>query len=315
MARDSPKLYKHKVLSGWGEKEFPKASKSTETLVKPIDNSQKPLQEIGSFENPVLQTLANRTVNKELETQRLVVNIVSLAIWDLLNKISNTLATHSSWGKQFMALLAREMTKSGIRKTVTHLYSKYPRLFEEINWKNLNLTFHIIVIVNVVISLWRLFAKVKTDDLKLTESQKKLLGVEEKGKDISREDQTAIEELRSAEQSTRSPPQPPNTPFLFKSLETPMKTKRRELTEEPQRKTQSAGAKKSNAFGTLEGALPRGSNGSLNTRLFAPSMTNSAGPLGTAAAQNFSTPVRRTGYIPSSKYTYMMNSPSPRKRV
>ncbi|AQZ13028.1 POM34 (YLR018C) [Zygosaccharomyces parabailii] len=317
MAKDSPKLYKNKVLSEVGNEKLQTVPKSSEVVAKPVVASEKYPKEIGSFENPVLHTLAHRTVNKELETQRLVVNIVSLAVWNLISKFTGTLATHSTWGKQLVGYLGREVSQLGIQRTFMHWYSEYPGIFKRINWQNLNFFFHTIVVCNVAISVWRLFAKVKTDDLQLNDNQKKLLGVDGEGH-TSNQGHSAVEELASVEQSKRSPPEPPSTPFLFKSLETPMKTRQREQMQERQRRTQSVIPKKINAFGTLKSSLPRrppGSGGSLNAGLFTPNMTASSGPSAATTTYNLSTPVGRTGYIPSSKYAYMMNSPSPRKRV
>lgn len=357
VATDSPKLYKNKVLSGPNEKvktqtnhqngssdslknvSTTAASKSTSNLdlnvTSELPKATPSLVEtgkIGSFENPVLHTLAQRTVNKEWETQRLIVNIIAWAIWDLMAKFFNTLAKHSKIGRQLVLWINRELIPSNSHSSsnISHdrgnnissffkgVYDRYPSFWEKLNWSNLNLLFHLIVVVNILVSLWRLFSKVKTDDLQLNENQRQLLGVvdqysnfDEQHDDYLHHHEQLVKgpELISSRESNATPPEPPNTPFLFKSLETPMKSRQKKefVNDSVQNVTQSAFVNRLNAFGlspSFGNRLNSNSKGVLKPdidKLFPASMA--------------ATPAGKTGYIPSSKYTYMMNSPTPRKNT
>ncbi|CAR26468.1 ZYRO0B10406p [Zygosaccharomyces rouxii] len=334
VAKDSPKLYKNKILSGpngqldvhtnqhklshTGGKGTPVATTSTVTRSSP-PISQVPAStsnEIGSFENPVLHTLAQRTVNKEWETQRLVVNIIAWAIWDLLSKFCSTLAKHSKIGKEWVSWINRELVQRNINSNnsivgfFNRFYNRYPSLWNKLNWSNLNFMFHLIVIINILFSLRRLLSKVKTDDLPLNENQRQLLGVVDQSDDsIVHHELVKESELVSSKESNTAPPEPPNTPFLFKSLETPMKSRQKQEADSIISKnvTQSAFVNRVNAFGLSQSALSNRMHP--NTKNISNSSTGLF-PSGLAA-----TPAGKTGYIPSSKYTYMMNSPTPRKKT
>lgn len=172
--------------------------------------------------------------------------------------------------------------------------------------------FHLVVIINVLFSLWRLSSKVKTEDLHLNETQRQLLGVGDQSKDSAHTEmhrKSAKEpssELVSSKESNTTPPEPPNTPFLFKSLETPMRLKQKQ--EAVADVTQSAVVNRVNAFGLSQSSFNNNKIRS-NTRNFSKPDT------GLFPTSLMSTPVSKTGYIPSSKYTYMMNSPTPRKKT
>ncbi|KAF4005301.1 hypothetical protein FOB22_001972 [Saccharomyces cerevisiae] len=86
--------------------------------------------------------------------------------------------------------------------------------------------------------------------------------------------------------------------YLFKGLETPLKARQREMAEE-QTKLQSQSLHTKNVFGTLQRH-----SGISSTLVSANNDNNSP-----------HTPVTRKGYIPSSKYAYMMNSQSPRGKI
>ncbi|GAV52450.1 hypothetical protein ZYGR_0AG04410 [Zygosaccharomyces rouxii] len=334
VAKDSPKLYKNKVLSGPDEqvnihtnqnslphtvgKATPVATKSTG--IKPSSpTSQVPApasNEIGSFENPVLHTLAQRTVNKEWETQRLVVNIIAWAIWDLLSKFCSTLAKHSKMGRELVSWINRELARrnshsnNSIVGFFQRFYHRYPSVWNKLNWSNINFIFHLVVIINVLFSLRRLLSKVRTDDLQLNENQRQLLGVvDQSDASIVHHDSAKESELVSSKESNTTPPEPPSTPFLFKSLETPMKLRQKQEADSIISKnvTQSAFVNRMNAFGLSQSALSNRMN---------PSTKSISKPsTGLFPSNLMATPVGKTGYIPSSKYTYMMNSPTPRKKA
>lgn len=338
VAKDSPKLYKNRVLSGPDEqvnvrtnqdksshnltKVASVATKSTE-IKSPPSSSQvstpaptSTSNEIGSFENPVLHTLAQRTVNKEWETQRLVVNIIAWAIWDLLSKFCSTLAKHSKFGKELVSWINRELmqrnnnSNSSIFGFFHQIYNRYPSLWKKLNWSNINFIFHLVVIINVFFSLKRLISKVKTDDLPLNENQRQLLGVADQSNDSTVFQESAKDsELVPSKESDTTSPEPPNTPFLFKSLDTPMKLRQKQERNSITSKdvTPSASVGRVNAFGLSQSAL--------NNRIHqsARNISNSGASLFPSSLA--ATPAGKTGYIPSSKYTYMMNSPTPRKKV
>lgn len=307
-------------------------------LDRPGDSMVDPnIIELGSFESPILRKLASRTVNKEMETQTIVVNLVILAIWNLFAKFLKIFILHARYGKELAAFFHRTFWGWQTALSVLKWYHKHPRIADWVNWSNFDLLLHSIVTYNVIISLWRLFSKVKVDDLNLTKSQRELLGLSSNDdkKAAAAAYQTSSSTIEkphvilnnqkgSLSQASSNSQTVPSTPFLFKSLETPLKAKAMEQQQQQQqqqinlqRQAQSAFVSKVNAFGSLRSNMMMNKNGkhsinnnntntNTNKNTFTPTATTSA-PL--------PTPVGRTGYIPSNKYAYMMNSPSPRKRM
>lgn len=266
--------------------------------------------EPGNFENPVLNKLATRTVNKEMETQIIVTNLIVLAIWDLFTKFLKIFLDYSHFGKVATSIAQDKFSKLKLGLWIYRLKREFPWLVQKLSWNNFDMVFHLVVAYNVLSSLWRLFSKVKISDLNLNRSQRELLGLQandefadshasshsskkphvivDHNRQIPRVKESGLEQTASV----------PATPFLFKSLETPMKARQREQNQKQQRtqldlqrQAQSASVSKINAFGS--------NFDKIDTRSV-PWTTSQVGP---------------AGYMPSSKYAYMMSSPSPRKRM
>lgn len=299
MIKESPRLYKSKVLSDPSvsarERSRSPPMEVREELVVERKPEERVLEEesnLGNFESPVLRQLASRTVNKELETQTIVTNLIALAIWDLVTKFSKIFVDYSPVGRRALEFAQDRVWKWKLGLWIYKLHREHPRVSRWLTISGLDTFLHAMVAYNVVASLWRLLSSVKVDDLHLTKSQKELLGLDlmpsapsatskkphvilDQGRPVARPD-----ELREAGESV------PATPFLFKSLETPLKAKQREQRQQIELQRQGLGASvsKINAFGSN---FDKGD----------------------------STQVGLSGYIPSSKYAYMMSSPSPRKRM
>lgn len=298
MVKESPGLYRNKVLSD------PSLRTTLQSKSAPlIPNHREEIAEkdeveetndessLGNFESPVLRQLASRTVNKELETQIIVTNLITLSIWDLVTKFSKIFLDYSPIGRRVLEFVHERFWKWKLGIWVYKFHRERPTLARLMTWSSLDTLLHIVVAYNVVASLWRLFSRVKVDDLNLTKSQKELLGLDslqsasaptiskphvilDQGKPVAKPD-----ELRESGESV------PATPYLFKSLETPLKAKQREQRQQIDLQRQGLGTtvSKINAFGSNFNKIE--STSGLN------------------------------GYIPSSKYAYMMSSPSPRKRM
>lgn len=344
MVKESPYLYRNKVLSDPGkkfnsllkddsayEREYvPLEDERLNTKLSPneiaLKKNEEMTEDLGNFENPVLGKLAERTVNKEYETHTIVVNLVALAIWDLLIKFYKLFIDYTRYGERLVCYLQDELIRNHLMGWRRYLQMNFPFLLKWINWSNVDTIFHLIVVYNVILSLWRLFSKVRVDDLNLTEAQKELLGLDTLvNPEISRRDfiiqrpstvtkPHVILDSRANEKnggpaeavSSSNGSTIANTPYLFKSLETPLKKKQKEQQQAQlqaqknqqhqqlnlHRHAQSAFVSKVNAFGSLR--------------------NNIVGPNNFGGVQ---TPEGRTGYIPSNKYAYMVNSPCPRRKM
>lgn len=338
--KESPNLYKNKVLSGPSGRSFQKSASNVsgyEHLQHEIPDKEERRQanarkgddlgdELGNFENPVLGKLAKRTVNKEYETQTIVVNLIALAIWDLISKFYTLFIDNTTYGEKIVGYLQGKLLRNHLVTWKRYLQIHYPFFSDWINWSNLDTLFHLIVVYNVLVSIWRLFSKVKVDDLELTQSQKELLGldVNSKRNSIIRPSSTITKprvildpriskvgtDPASSSTAVSEAASVSGTPYLFKSLETPLKRRQKEQQQQQRqhqqnqreqqqnqqinlhRHAQSAFVSKVNAFGSLRNNF-----------------------VGTTNSNGSQTPVERTGYIPSNKYAYMINSPCPRKKM
>ena len=80
-----------------------------DTDSKPSSQSQNdtPMFKLGNFESPVLKELSRRTVNKEMETQRIMTNVIAFAFWNLLVKFIKFFWNNTHVGRQFCNRLSR----------------------------------------------------------------------------------------------------------------------------------------------------------------------------------------------------------------
>lgn len=330
VVRESPYLYKSKILSSpvkdgkrvsksvggtplarptVFQKSRPTSSESTsnETEAKGTVASENTENVLGGFENPVLAQYSCRIVNKELETRKIISNLLAVLVWNLALKFLSLYLDHTLHGAGF----SKRVTK-WVQETLVYRINPYAD-FEHSRWArlitlaNVSHIFHLIIFYNVTVSLWRLLVKsqnVKIDDLHLNQRQKQLLGLSDQTQTSSALPRVMLaaspQEPLSKPTSLASSPRKASAPpvFLFKSLQTPLKSKERAAAAE-RAGVRSERAPKINAFGDLRSSVLKKSS-------LTPSHVSS-GLLPTA--------MNRTGYIPSSKYAYMRDSPSPRKTM
>ncbi|SCV99581.1 LAFE_0A06348g1_1 [Lachancea fermentati] len=332
VVRESPYLYKNKVLSDPMEgvqstiklintptaTAFHRNEKSTPSsfssvVVEPhtrkeasenspkVDSIARKAYSLGDFENPVLAQYNRRVVNKELETKRIIFNVIIILFWNLVVKYLRLFVEHTRKGTHWRHLLHTFILERVVYPLNPHINLEESSWVRFVNIESVSHMLHLIVFYNVTVSLWRLLVKaqnVNLDDLKLTQKQKELLGISE-----TPSDSRVLPEVVLTNKSNPSSSSPPpskissNQPFLFKSLRTPLKSQEHKMQE---RQAMSAFVNKVNAFGDLR-----------KTTLLSKTRLNP----NTTSVTAIPTPTNRSGYIPSSRYAYMMDSPSPRKRM
>ncbi|SCU85832.1 LADA_0D10066g1_1 [Lachancea dasiensis] len=262
-----------------------------------------------TYENPVLAQYSRRIVNKELETRRIISNFLALLLWNLGVKFLSLFLYHTTHGANLQQKLGKWVQESVI-------FRFHPHADLEASWArnatlaNISHVCHLLIFYNVTVSIWRLLVKsqnVKVDDLHLNHRQRQLLGVSDtpvtkellphvrlaSGGPTLETKSTAVPKIDSREINGLSA----SSAFLFKSLQTPQKAREQQVTAPMD--VRSDFVKKVNAFGDLRTSF-------LKKKSLTPTHNTSITPL---------TPVSRNGYIPSSKYTYMHDTPSPRKRI
>ncbi|SCU79380.1 LAFA_0B02740g1_1 [Lachancea sp. 'fantastica'] len=317
VGRESPYLYRTKQLSDVTKKvEYDgenSASKLSSQSV-PITNntpvkdtvSAEPVPAAFAFENKALGQYSRRIVNKELETRRIISNLVALLLWNLAIKFLTLFLHHTSNGINIQRTLTKWVQELVIYRLFPRVNLEYSTFAHIATIANLSHIFHLIVFYNITVSLWRLVLKsqnVKIDDLHLSDRQKQLLGVSDVPStkkplpNLSLSSNIGIKDQKAQLNRPMSPNNNATPLFLFKSLQTPLKS--REQSSTVPTSTRSAYVKKVNAFGDLNASYQR-----------KPSLTP-----GQISSNAFTTPKSRNGYIPSSKYAYMRDSPSPRKTL
>ncbi|AMD22785.1 HHR016Cp [Eremothecium sinecaudum] len=279
--------------------------------------ADKELQTIGSYENPILEVFTRRVVNKELEIKKIIVNIASLFVWNLCYKFLVFFLYYTKKGNYLCKRINQVF--------LAHIVFKiYPHLDLDSGWlkiwrlSNVSRLVHIVFFINVLTSLYMLLVKsqnFKVSDLGLNERQKQLLGVTDKDSretllpegllyksnprlNFSSENKKVDSSKDVTEHSA------PTQPFLFKSLQTPLKASEISKGQQQQKKileSSSAFVNKINAYDDLRKSVLMS-----RSAITPPPVNNIVS----------SPSIRPTsGYIPSSKYAYMMDSPSPRKRL
>lgn len=230
------------------------------------------------FESPVLETLATDSVNKGLEIQRIVTNLIGYAVMNLALNFTSFYLWHTRSGQ-----VLREQFTTEYILSILHI-PKNPLVYTILKYLSIEYIRHVfslLVVYNVVSSTLRLVKRVNYRDLKLNENQKKLLGFvgDQRQEQILKKPHSV---LKGQDDSATAPP-----PYLFKALESPMKKK-----EVPSTSTR-------NVFTKSVSFEPQARRTSVATT--------------TSVSAPASTTVNGAGYIPSNKYAYMMNTPSPRK--
>lgn len=320
VVRESPYLYKNKVLSN-PVKQEKQENKSTgvklSNAFSPRADYEKKAVEgdvlltggdgtLGAFENPILAQYSRRIVNKELETRRIISNLLAVLIWNLILRFLNLFLDHTQRGSQWSEWLAKWVQEKIVYRINPYTDLEQSRWISLLSLGNISHVFHLVVFYNVTVSFWRLLVKsqhVKVDDLHLNYRQKQLLGVSDTPQvshTLPKVTLAAASQDTPVKSATGAPvPVKPSTQpvFLFKSLQTPQKSKERAAAEHAGIRSEQVN--KVNAFGDLRTSVLR--NVSLT-----PAQDSNVG---------LTVPITRTGYIPSSKYAYMRDSPSPRKSM
>ncbi|CAI4045763.1 hypothetical protein SKDZ_12G0740 [Saccharomyces kudriavzevii ZP591] len=268
-----------------------------------------PMFKLGNFESPVLKELSRRTVNKELETQRIMTSAIAFALWNLLMKFIRFFRDNTHVGTQFCNRLSRIhlylLTFHAVKQVNIIYYSTFSWLTAEL----VDYLFQLAISLNILFSLWKLLSTVNVSDLNLTRKQRRLLGVDIQPLvndglqpqqphyvSTSRTNKPVQNQTHIPRTSTKNHPA-----YLFRGLETPLKARQRETAAE-RANLYSHSALTKNVFGNLQR-----DDGTSNTLLGAYSNNNDS--------NSPHTPVTRKGYIPSSKYAYMMNSQTPRGKI
>lgn len=335
IVKDTPKLYQGRSIATDEKKErtdervfTPTSSinifshKSQEPIQQTVERQTVQSHDLGFFENPVLEKLAERSVNKSLEVQKIINNVLLYLLWNLITKFILLYLDHTSSGQkvrknwlqtdQILALLHMPNNKAA-ENAIDLLFSV----------SSFNKAFRGLVLYNVLMSIFALVGKVKISDLKLNQRQKNLLGFIGQGetsnlrriepsnlmlKQNSKKttENTKDQRVSSGINKKNTESQVSAPPYAFRSIQTPMKKK---MEEERNSNMNSVSNNvnplvRSNIFNNNAST---GNNRSVNF-----------------AELHHSDIVRRNstittlndtsaGYIPSSKYTYMMDTPSPRK--
>ncbi|CCC69856.1 hypothetical protein NCAS_0D02750 [Naumovozyma castellii] len=280
-----------------------------------------PSNNFGNFESPVLVNLLQRSVSKEQETQTIIANLVFFFVWNLIVKFVGLYFKHTTNGRMVLLKINKKLWSLGwLTKLFNNSY--FRSMFLWITWDHVEHLVHIIVALNVIISIWKLFTKVKTNDLNLTPKQKTLLGIDDEMSKmnlptrlvgISSDNKRRIEkphvilgssnvsnELVKGSNSDRSQKVSQPMPYLFKSLKTPsqIKNQRKEYDQKSNVKNGS------NLFGSVQ-PTESGYSGLQGIH-----------PMNITRATNLNTTEtsKSIGYVPSNRYKYKMESPSPMKR-
>ena len=290
----------------------PKQSKSKNPEMV-TNNTDTDLSKLGNFENPVLEKLVKRSINKELEFRKLVVNIVSLSLWNLTVKFTNYFINYTDMGQElllqlrvYMLALIRKLNQSGITLLK---YQNWAVLSASLcDFEHINLVVHLVVLYNLLVASWRLFSSIKTSDLNLNSKQRRLLGLDPIDQSASSMETKNHWGARNSGGYRRvnKVAELPRTPFLFKQSNLPDSMDIPEVSEivdggdiKPRKDTFGTGQQ--SAISLI--GNHNGSNGSLNSDVnrdvgFSGYMGNKTQRTG-----------YNVGYIPSEKYTYMMGSP------
>ncbi|CDO94942.1 unnamed protein product [Kluyveromyces dobzhanskii CBS 2104] len=281
-------------------------------LIESNFSGDSAIDKLTDFENPALATFTSRMVNKELEMRRLLTNVVVVLIWNLISKFVFLFFHFTTSGAQLRNELYRFMLKNIVYKVnpQANLNSFW---FNLLSWQFATSLFHTIVLYNIASCLWNLLVKAQNldmSDLHLTEHQKSLLGITEETSDSGfasslnvknrNFDLAGNKDANSAFKSLNEVgSKSGNKPFIFKSLQTPMKM--RELNS-----VQQAEARKNHVSFSLQ---PK----KVNAFGIDP-VVNNASAAANSATLARSQPGTHPGYIPSNRYTYMMDSPSSMKK-
>lgn len=296
------------------------------------------VDQFGTFENPVLQKIINRSINKESEIQIISTNIIFLILYNLIVKFINLFLSNQTVKNSInTSSVINSLKNQKLFKSST-IYRRLASNLNWLTWSHFEHLFHLIIFYNVIVAIWKLFTTVRISDLNLSEKQRNLLGLDTQ--------QTLIDENGNYHQgiglsadirkphivltnkraspltaSTASSSVPltansrvnsvPSTPYIFKSLQTPLKLK--QLNEQQNKASTTVNYSANSIAHDMAPIAPAGNFVGNKLNAFGGNSSNLTSSI-TSANRTFSKPLNvNKGYIPSNKYTYMMNSPSPKE--
>lgn len=359
----------------------------------------------GPFESPILKNFINRSINKEFEFQKLIINFISLFIITLIIKFIKLF--YKFYGERLQCSILDILIPFDENNNNNNVYNSnyciesynhnygwndcksYLILLIKIiastmnNIEKIKTFIHCIIIFNIIVSMVKLasysrkIVNINNDNSimdphnnkinGISLRQRNLLGLDEDSNNNTLYEQDMISrkphkvmmqnQIRDANSRTSTNnlekssslnditpqdndqigttnnmrPKPiPQTPYLFKSLKTPLRRDQFEQQQQQQRQQQQHLFNGSNIFSssTMNMAssnmnrynLNRNSfiNGPLNrlgdTTITTSTGINSINGVHNNHTNNNNNTIRNIGYIPSNKYAYMMNSPSPMKK-
>ncbi|CCH60407.1 hypothetical protein TBLA_0C06110 [Henningerozyma blattae CBS 6284] len=346
------------------ERNITSDSQSQDNNINVVNNIQNELT-LGSYENPILKKLSHRTINKEFELQKIIASTLILAMLSIIIKFIKLFIHHSKYGIK-LYLLPSDATSINLQFNAfntdinIHFNFRY-----DINYDKIYFLIQCILVLNILISLWKLSKNVKYDDLKLSKHQMELLGLNDRNsKNYKRSQLSKYNDRRKSQTKphmiqlnrnihysnsnqrqqheltsvTTKSGNLNETPYLFKSLMTPSKLKEFQSNKQTtsssafQRQPYSHINNNSNFQRTMFNNLAY-NNGTNNNNATIINNNSSNNPMITGSNlfgnsnnnntnfnihNSISTPNTNSNgtsiaYIPSSKYTYMMNTPTPKK--
>lgn len=276
------------------------------------DDEFQRMKEIGTYENPVLDVFARRIVNKEWEIKKIMFNISSLFIWNLVYKFVMLFLRYTKRGENLchgvvQLLLARVVFKVNPHANIDSIW------FKIWNIENLILFVHIVLLSNILISLYMLFVRsqnVWINDLGLNEKQRRLLGVSEDAISETTSHEVLLSgnsmgrpissEIKSEKNNELNDSRTGTQTFLFKSLQTPLRSNPSSKEQQHESQQPLVEANKLNLHEDVrKSALLKAMASKPPAKLQLPNINGRPS----------------SGYIPSSKYAYIMDFPSPRRKL
>lgn len=308
------------------------------------------------IENPILNKFINKSINKEFEFHKLIINIISLFIITLFIKIFKLVYhifnNHNISNNIFFYHFNYNTTNNNNLNTLNFYLIKLIKLFQMLfnNIDNIKYLINSIVSFNIMVSLIKLLSYSKTSSndrnssnnynnynisntsniksYNLSDRQKDLLGLNQNEvcNNYKNSNQSLMKKLYEVQLNNNLLPSHdnnkinrvtedseshgnnlvPKTPYIFKSLKTPLKKDLQLQFQQDNKFIQS----------TFSSHLKDITNSTFNATNTNTTTTNNSNNLNIFTTME--TPTlsnnKKIGYIPSNKYAYLMDSPSSIKK-
>lgn len=308
------------------------------------------------IENPILNKFIDKSINKEFEFHKLIINIISLFIITLFIKVFKLVYhifnNHNISSNIFFYYFNYNTTNNDNLNTLNFYLIKLIKLFQMLfnNIDNIKYLINSIISFNIMVSLIKLLSYSKTSSndrnssnnynnnnnnnfntsniksYNLSDRQKDLLGLnqDEACNNYKNSNQSLMKKPYEVQLNNNLLPSHnnnkinrvtedsesqgnnlvPKTPYIFKSLRTPLKKDLQLQSQQDNKFIQSTFSNhlKDNTNSTFNVTNTTTTNNSNNLNTFTtmetPTLSNN----------------KKIGYIPSNKYAYLMDSPSPIKK-